>query len=169
VTGSLSFQYDQWSWSISHTYIDSDDRTPYDDDSQLYEGQIRADAYVGEYSVGTGLQLSTTDYTQVADPTNITVSFNVGGPVWRDRVYFNGDLSYTVDTDSADSVDSNNLISNATIDWIAIQPENNLPGLTLSALGSYQGREDHVQHSEQNAFQLYLRATLSWPVLWGKM
>ena len=166
----LDFQHDRWSWGVGYTIIDVDDKTTARASSVLQQTEIRADATLGEVTLGGRFQLDQTQLTGAPDPTNYLLSFFVSTPIYRDRVYFTGDVSVNRSEATGNSVDQVSIASNLSIDWTAIEAAELRPGLMLSFLGRYQGFDDDVNSGvDQDAYQLYLRATLSWSSLWGAL
>jgi len=169
-SGTLAFQYDRWSWSIGYTRIDTEDRSLAAASSVVQMTELRADGIIGEVALGAGLQVNTTDQSGAPNLSDVLVTFHVNTPLLTDRVRFNADLTVDRGWDSKDTADRISVVANGGIDWTVVEAAQRHPGLVLSVLGSYQGlRDDVVSGADQDAFQLYLRATLAWPVILGSL
>jgi hypothetical protein len=166
----LAFQYDSWSWSVGHTLIDTDDRTPAGISSVIRTTELRADTALGDVALGIGLQLNTTDLDGPPDVSTLLVAFTMSTPLLTDRLRFTSDVSIDRGWDTADTEDRVGVVVNGAFDWTAIEAAQSHPGLVLSLLGSYQGlRDDVTSGLDQDAYQLYLRASLTWPVILGSL
>lgn len=169
-TGGLSFQYDQWSWSLGHNYIDTDDTSPEDFDTTVQQSEVRADGLIGPVALGGGVTFDWSRLSGLPNPRNLLVMFNVRTPVWPEHVYFSGDVTFNHDFDSNDTQKRYGIVANGSIDWTALEAAEWYPGIVLSFVGSYQGTTDVITPtSDRDAYQLYLRATLAWPVILGAL
>ena len=167
---SVTFAYDAWSWSADYLIIDFDDFTVDGVPSTLQQVGVRADVMLGDVLLGGYVQYDLNDLSGSPDRDNVLAGMNLSAPLFRDVVVFTGDVSVSHGHTSDDSEDQVGIVASGAIDWRAIEPTEWRPGLTLSCLGSYQGMRDDVMNElEADAFQLYVRATLYWPLAWGPL
>ena len=167
---SLDFAYESLSWSLSHTIIDTDNFNPDGVSSVLNQTSISGNVYWDEVSVGGTFQVDRDKIDGATNQSNYLLSLNVRTPVLPDRIYVSGYTSFEWFQTQDRSYDEFNVQAGGSIDWTVFQAAERHPGLTLSFLGSYQGNTDHVDSFfDQSAYQLYLRATLAWPITVGSL
>lgn len=157
--------YERWSWSASHTRIRSDDATGLDQDviSKSTGGQIDLRLHP-RLSLSANLQR---DVTRLRDPALKTTSKLYGGSLQLVALPGTLDASLRADwtqtQDSERSIDVRTWTFTAYASWHVIAPQGARPGLTLTALGTYQDVIDEVNRPfSTDAYQAFLRAELRW-------
>jgi hypothetical protein len=181
----LSFGYDTWSWSVGHTIIDFNDRTSLGRSSRTNRTEVRAYVPLRDcVTLSPSVQAEWVKYHRVSDSTNILVGMRVDGTAIPDRLEGSVAASYVRFFTNNRLFDEHTVDVTGQIDWTAVKAKNNLPGLTFSILGSYQGVEDDAVRgavrgadggavrgadwgADRDLFQVFLRATLDWPVAFG--
>jgi len=167
---SLDFAYENFTWAVSHTIIDTDNFNPDGVSSVLNQTSISGDVYWDEVYVGGTFQVDRDKIDGATNQSNYLLSLNVRTPVLPDRIYVSGYTSFEWFQTQDRSYDDFGVQAGGSIDWSVFQAAERHPGLTLSFLGSYQGNTDYVDSSfDQSAYQLYLRATLAWPITVGNL
>ena len=165
----LSFQYDRASWSIVYQIIDNDDRTAADFDTTLHQLTLRANAPLGDaLSVAPFIQLAEEKRNDAADFMNLLAGLGVEASMIPERLGARVDVAFSRTRLTDRSVNLYDVVCSGSIDWRAIPALGNRPGLLLSLLGAYQGLTDRVfPAADVDAYQVFVRATLSWPVALG--
>jgi len=165
----LSFGYDTWSWWVGHTIIDSNDRTNLDWSSRSNRTEVSAYLPLRGYvTLSPSVQAEWVKHDHASDSTNIRVGMTVDGTAIPDRLEGFVSASYVRLFTNDHSVDEHTVDVTGQINWTAVKAENNLPGLTFSVLGAYQGVDDAaVRSADHDIFQVFLRATVDWPIAFG--
>lgn len=168
-TAGLGFQYDRFGWRIQYLLVDTHDRTPAQLDSTLHQIGLQATLQAGD-------RLYLSPYVQADEETrrsspdmrNLLAGIGIGARLIPERLDANADVSFVRTTASDDSTEVDTLVCHGSLDLTALRPRENRPGLVLSLLGSYQNVRDEVfSQADLDAYQVFLRATVSFPAAIG--
>ncbi len=162
-----SFQYSAWSWSVGHGFGKEEDLTGALSDRRNELSDLAANWQIGErLLLGAQLQYNTITDIRTSLTTRSWVGNLSGEAVLvRDRLTAGINLSVNQDGASDDSVDTETRTYGFSVNWQAISPRRNWPGLLLWLRGERQEFEDELApDNDRSPYQVFVGASVNWPV-----
>ncbi|MDH5191521.1 MAG: hypothetical protein OEW89_09765 [Gammaproteobacteria bacterium] len=149
-----SFSADEWSWSIGHGIVLTNDNTDASSDTENRLTTFDVNFPLGQ-KVGVGLQLQQNKLEDIdtaveTDTDTAVLSLTINHPAnWTTT------FSHTLNREQAsdDSVDTRSNITEASMRWDYLQASGNKPGMAFFVNANYQTSEDNgVETSDYQAF-----------------
>lgn len=162
-----SFQYHTWSWSVGHGFGREDDLTGFLSDRRNELSDLAANWQIAErVLLGAQLQYNTiTDLRSSLTTRSWIGNMSAEAVLIRDRLTAGVNLSVNQDGASDDSVDTQTRTYGFSLNWQAIQPQRNWPGLLIWLRGERQEFEDDIApQNDRSPYRVFLGASVNWPV-----
>lgn len=164
LSATASLYYPSGTWSLMHSVGQDDDFTNLADDTRSRMTQLNANLRVGEkFSFGPMLQRNeiANRSNSTKDSETTTTALNLGY-AFSQRV--NGTLGFAANhqeiKDNSFNTRSHDIFGG--LHWQVVPAQGAQPGFTLSLEGQYRDVEDRVTTNNQNNYQIFLKASVSW-------
>ncbi len=162
-----SFQYNSWSWSVGHGFGREEDLTGLMSDRRNELSDLAANWQVGQrVLLGAQLQYNTISDVRSSLTTRSWIgNLSAEAVLIRDRLTAGINLSVNQDSASDDSLDTKTRTYGFSVNWQAIRPQRNWPGVLIWLRGERQELEDAITPANDSSpYQMFLGASVNWSV-----